>query len=201
MGHGATQIRRDRGLGMGRLRTELLRRYVHLRRFMVHGVLHADDPPHKLALGIAIAVFFAFTPTIGFQTVLALFFAWLLRANKVVGVPIVWISNPATIVPIYYPCYRLGLWILDQPGKGKLWWKELAYPPQGWWEGIQFYWGRTLEIWMPLWLGCMIVATLVGVTSYFVTRGMIVAYRHGREKVAETLRAKQRRRRSRAESA
>ncbi len=186
---------------MRRLRTELLRRYVRARRFVIHGVLHADDPPHKLALGIAVGVFVAFTPTIGAQTVLAVFFAWLLRANKAVGIPVVWLSNPATFVPIFYPCYRLGSWLIEQPGKGRTWWKELAHPPPGWWEGIEFYWGRTMEIWMPLWLGSLIVATVMGIVTYFVTRGMIVTYRRGREKVSQALLAKQRKRRLRKTNA
>lgn len=168
---------------MRRIRTELLRRYVWTRRFVIRKVLHADDPPQRLALGIAIAVFFAFTPTIGFQTVLAVAFAWLLGANKAVGVPVVWISNPATFVPIYYPCYRLGRWLLELPAKRRAWWKELAHPPEGWWEGIEFYWGRMAEIWMPLWLGCLIVASLAGVASYFITRGLIVGYRRARETI------------------
>ncbi len=178
---------------MRRIRTELLRRYVGTRRFVIRKVLHADDPPHRLALGIAIAVFFAFTPTIGFQTVLAVACAWLLGANKAVGVPVVWISNPATFVPIYYPCYRLGLWLLELPAKRRTWWRELAHPPEGWWEGIEFYWGRMAEIWMPLWLGCLIVATVAGIASYFITRGLIVAYRRARETIGPKIERRVRR--------
>ena len=166
---------------MRKWRTLVRRSYLRHRRLVVHKLLHADDPPHKLALGVAIAVFFAFTPTIGAQTVLAVFFAWVLRANKVVGLPVVWISNPATIIPIFYPCYRLGLWLLDEKGKNAAWWAELARPPSGWWAGIEFYWGRMLEIWMPLWIGCLIVATCVSIVSYFVTKGMVIGYRKARK--------------------
>ena len=45
---------------------------------------------------VAVAMFITFTPTVGLQMILSVFFAWLLRANKAVGIPIVWISNPAT---------------------------------------------------------------------------------------------------------
>ena len=82
------------------------RLYLHrARKFIYHNVLHADDPPHRLALGAAIGVFVAFTPTVGLQMMLTVSLAWLLRANKVIGLPVVWISNPATLVPIYYSCY------------------------------------------------------------------------------------------------
>ncbi|MDA1054245.1 MAG: DUF2062 domain-containing protein [Planctomycetota bacterium] len=78
------------------------------RRFVLHSVLHTDDPPARLALGAAIGMFFMFTPTFGFQMLLVVFVAWLLRANKAVGLPIVWISNPATMIILYYPCYYIG---------------------------------------------------------------------------------------------
>ena len=86
-----------------------------VKDFCILRILHADDPPHRLALGIAIGMFVTFTPLIGFQMLISVFLAWLLRANKLVGVPLVWISNPVTFVPIYYPCYWLGCKVLGQP--------------------------------------------------------------------------------------
>ena len=71
------------------------------RRFIVHRVLHADDTPHRIALGVAAGLFIGLTPTVGFQMVLAVALAAALRANKVVCIPMVWITNPFTIIPIY----------------------------------------------------------------------------------------------------
>ena len=93
-----------------------------VRRFVLRSLLHTDDPPHELALGVAIGVFVTFTPTVGFQMVLTVFLAWLLRANKAVGVPIVWITNPATIIPIYYSCYVVGRSMLQWESVGEAWW-------------------------------------------------------------------------------
>ena len=85
------------------------RRYhQQLRHFIFHNILHVDDPPHSLALGLAIGVFLAFTPTVGIQMVLAGIITWILGANKAVSVTVVWISNPATLVPIYWSGYRVG---------------------------------------------------------------------------------------------
>jgi uncharacterized protein len=148
-----------------------------LREFVFHRVLHADDPPHRLALGAAIGVFVAFTPTLGVQTVIVIFLAWLLRANKAVGIPIVWITNPATAVPIYYPCYRIGRFLLQRPGIPMQWWKELAYPPEGWGAALMFYWGKFLEIAWPLWVGSILVGLVMGWITYRVVYGMVSAYR------------------------
>jgi uncharacterized protein (DUF2062 family) len=148
-----------------------------LRRFILRKVLHADDPPHKLALGVALGVFLAFTPTVGFQTLLVVFFAWVLRANKVVGLPLVWITNPATIVPIYYSCYIIGRLLLGQQAVARQWWMEFASPPQGWWERLTFYWQRLMDIACPLVVGSLVVAAALGALSYGVVYRAIRWYR------------------------
>ncbi len=113
-------------------RRQILARYRlysrRIRRFILHNVLHADDPPHRLALGAAIGMFVTFTPTIGFQMVIVVFLSWLMGANKVVGLPIVWLSNPATFVPLYYSCYVIGRSVLGWTPIGDAWWSELAAP-------------------------------------------------------------------------
>lgn len=153
------------------------RLFVRGRRFLFRSVLHADDPPHRLALGVAIALFVAFTPTIGFQSALVVLLAWLLGGNKLVGLPLVWISNPATFVPIYYPSYRIGKWIVGGEPVSRKWWKELAYPPEASGEAFRFYWSRLLEIIEPLTVGCLVVATPIAVISYVITYQSVAKYR------------------------
>jgi uncharacterized protein (DUF2062 family) len=144
---------------------------------VLHHILHVDDPPHQLALGVALGIFMAFTPTVGLQTVFVLLFAWLLKANKVVGLPLVWITNPATIVPIYYTCYVIGRAILGHPGVGNQFWSELSQRPEGWWNTVTFLWKRLMEIAEPLWVGCILVSTIAGVVSYAVVYVAIRWYR------------------------
>lgn len=147
------------------------------RRFLLHNVLHADDPPHRLALGAAIGIFITFTPTVGFQMVLIVFVSWLLRANKVIGLPLAWISNPLTMVPIFYFCYKAGAVMMGSSGVSRQWWRELARPPDGWWEGVTFYWFRLMEIALPLWTGCLVVATLLALMTYVVVNRLVRFYR------------------------
>lgn len=148
-----------------------------LTRFVYHDLLHADDPPQRLALGMAIGMFVAFTPTIGFQMVVAGFLSWLLRGNQVVSVAVVWISNPATMVPIFWYCYRIGCAILALDPIGRAWWAELTHPPYGWWAAITFYWSRFVEIAGPLWLGGMIVGFVCAYFTYYVVCHGIRYYR------------------------
>jgi uncharacterized protein len=168
--------------------SDQFRRYLKSAKdFCVYKILHADDPPHRLALGIAIGMFVTFTPLIGFQMAISVFLAWLLRANKLVGVPIVWISNPFTIIPIYYPCYAIGCWMLGTPVVVGEWermktaWGELlGDPTTRWGDKVQFWWEHLMNFVGPLWLGCLLVATLAGIGSYYVSLLSIRKYRLAR---------------------
>jgi len=150
------------------------------RRLVVRNVLHADDPPHRLALGVAIGLFVTFTPTIGFQSALVIALAWMFGANKLVGLPLVWISNPATFIPIYYPCYRLGRWVLGGEPVSLRWWKELAYAPESYLDATRFYWKRLMEIIEPLMVGCLLVAIPIAGFGYVFTYQAVVKYREMR---------------------
>jgi len=161
-------------------RRSVYRRLVKGRRLLVQNVLHADDPPHRLALGVAIGLFIAFTPTIGFQSALVVALAWAFGANKLVGLPLVWISNPATFVPIYYPCYRLGRWVLGGEPVSWKWWKELAYAPESYLDATRFYWKRLMEVIEPLTVGCLLVAIPIAGFGYVFTYQAIAKYREMR---------------------
>jgi uncharacterized protein (DUF2062 family) len=171
-------------------RRGLLRTIVRGRRFIIHNVLKADDPPHRLALGIGIALFVTFTPTIGVQSALVILLAWMFGANKLVGLPVVWISNPATFVPIYYPCYRLGRWILGGEPVSMRWWRELGHPPPGSGAAVRFYWTRLLEIIEPLTVGCLFVAIPIAGFGYVMTYQAVVKYRELRARRNATLAAR-----------
>ncbi len=156
--------------------------------FCVYKVLHADDPPHRLALGIAVGMFVTMTPLIGFQMMITIFLAWLLRANKLVGIPLVWISNPVTFIPIYYPCYRLGCLLLGETVVNEKWsklgteWNELIGDPATtwgiWWEGLtDIWWEGLTDFIAPLCLGCLVVGTVLAILSYYVSLYAIRSYR------------------------
>lgn len=148
------------------------------RRYVLHNILHADDPPHKLALGIALAMFVTFTPTVGFQMVLVFFLAWLLRANKAVGVPLVWLSNPVTIPPIFFGCYWVGAIVMGTELNDFAWFQTLAAEqPPGWWAKVTYYIEKLMEIAAPLWLGSVIVATALAIPTYYICYRSICWYR------------------------
>ena len=85
-------------------------------------VLQLDDPPWRIALALALGVFISCTPTLGFQTFIALGVAWatgLSRAAMVLGV---WINLPWITPFVYAGALKLGSVVLShRPGFGGFW--------------------------------------------------------------------------------
>jgi uncharacterized protein (DUF2062 family) len=79
----------------------------------LHGVLHLDDPPWKVALALAVGVFISFTPTYGLQTLLVLVVATLARLNKAATVAGAWLNLPWFAPLIYTAGWKLGTLVLD----------------------------------------------------------------------------------------
>lgn len=155
-----------------------------VKRFFIYRVLSLNDTPHRIALGVAVGLFVTWTPTIGFQMVLTIALATLLRANKLVGVPFVWISNPFTVAPIYGPNYLVGSYLLG----GKYTWTGFtdaianAANFQGGWPGrIPAWWHATWPIFPPLWIGSFVVALILGALTYPAIYLGVMAYRRHRD--------------------
>jgi uncharacterized protein (DUF2062 family) len=155
--------------------------------------LHLDDTPHRIAWGVFIGAIIAFTPTLGLQILIYIAVAALLGANKVSGIPILFISNPFTAVPLYYTTWQVGAAVLEPETEVsratiKQWLGNTGRALKN--DGV----GKLLEadFWLDtgrllastgaeLWIGGLLCGILVGVPTYFLTRWGINAVRHLRE--------------------
>lgn len=123
---------------------------------------------HGLALGVALGVFFGLLIPIA-QIPLSATAAVALRAHVPAAVASTLVTNPVTFGPVYYVAWRLGSAILREPVP------EGSVPPlpaatepppdEGWWAGIQ---RRVLGVGKPLLLGLALMATAIGLSTYFV---------------------------------
>ncbi|MCH8147563.1 MAG: DUF2062 domain-containing protein [Planctomycetes bacterium] len=164
----------------------MARYFRRARRFIFHNILHADDTPHAIALGAGIAMVIAFLPLVGFQTAIAVGLAALFRANKAVCIPIVWITNPLTMGPIYLGCVALGQVVLASPTQEHgaevldriqhLVESFRFFDRQSWIDVFQLLAGLSME----LWVGCAIVGLAFGVVSYVAAHRGVVFYRERR---------------------
>lgn len=74
--------------------------------------------PHSVALGVAIGVFAAFVPVLGFQLGLAAVGAWLFGANVVAALLGTFIGNPLTWPLMWASSYKLGAVLLGREDIG-----------------------------------------------------------------------------------
>lgn len=105
-----------------------------------------------------IGIFVAFMPTLG-QMVIAAAAAIIFRSNLPVSVVLVWISNPITMAPIYYGCYRLGALIVGDP--------EVQI---NWAHGPAVFLDQLHHIIVPLLVGCTITGLFFATLGFFFVR-------------------------------
>lgn len=117
----------------------------------------------SISKGFAVGLFCAFIP-VPFQMLLAALGAILFSANLPLSIALVWITNPLTIPPIFYACYKLGAWILG------------VNIEQDFVMSLEYVWQVLDVIWQPFLLGCLIVSIISSVTGYFVIQ-LIYRYR------------------------
>ena len=138
------------------------------------------------SMAVAIGVFCAFIP-VPFQMLIAAVLAIALRANILIAVPVVWISNPITMPPMFYVCYLVGLRVLGMsPG---LFAFELS---------IDWLLHGLAAIWQPFLLGCLVAGIVFSALSYALVR--ILWRRHILTRVKERARRFKNRRRQVSES-
>ncbi len=104
-------------------------------------------------MGFGCGFFIGYLP-IPMQMAVAAVLAISFRFNLPAALILVWVSNPLTWVPLYYPAYKLGAFLLGQhdipPAKLNVEWFLNHYP--------------------PLFLGCVIIGLCGGACCMMATR-------------------------------
>jgi uncharacterized protein (DUF2062 family) len=108
----------------------------------------------SISKAFAVGLFCAFVP-VPFQMLLAAPAAVIFSANLPVSIALVWITNPITMPPIFYGCYKLGAWVLG------------VSIEQDFIMSFEYVWQVFDLIWQPFLLGCLIVSMLSSVLGYF----------------------------------
>ena len=144
-------------------------------RRLVRSILHSRGTPRAVALGAAIGIFVACTPTIGFQMIIAAALATLCGANRLPAIVMVYISNPLTAVPLYGFCYKVGSVLLAWFGFNPLSWARLSalFKFGGGEPLLTSVWQKFIsllslgwDITLPLWVGCFLVGAVSAAISY-----------------------------------
>jgi len=133
-------------------------------------LLGLDDTVHRTAFAFALGVLLAFSPLLGFQTLLALSIAFAFRLNRVAIIAGTLVNNPWTIPFIYSAEFFLGASLLGSPG--------LAASGVRWGS---FFSLSVLEqiksILLPLFVGFIPLGAGSALGAYFITFRLISSYR------------------------
>lgn len=151
-------------------------------RALLRTILMLDDTPHSIALGTAIGMFVGLTPTVGIQMAIVMMIAFLVRPlftfNKVAALLLVYISNPLTVVPLYWGCYKLGTYFVEGHVAYEDFARILEYHSFAeWWNTAT---SLVVEVGAPLLVGSLIVATVTAIATYPIMLTLIRRFRPAR---------------------
>lgn len=154
------------------------RQFVHVLIKTLRGALLLQDTPHRIAMGCACGIFVSPLPTLG-QTFIGMILAKLLRGNVIASLPWSWITNPFTTLPIFYACYRVGMWVT--PGE----WKLVSFSRVGeivdnfnrlsMADGFATGYSVVVDIFVPMLVGSILVGGVGAVMGYFLILRTVVA--------------------------
>ncbi len=132
------------------------------------------DAPHAVAGGVAIGMFWGFTPLTGLKTLFSILFAWIFRCSKLsAAIAVAFHDILAPIWPVVLRWeYDLGFWLLSKPHHfpaklkiGKLHWGE--------WFHL-----KTLEVIWPTFVGSLLFGIPAALISYWVVERSLERYEH-----------------------
>ena len=161
-------------------------------RSFIKWLVRLRRSPRAIAGGFALGTFVAFTPTMGIQIFIVMFLATILNMNRPAAFVTVWITNIATVAPIYTFNYWVGSLFWEGPSVTEVYRTFLDLTAKlarmDLWDIMeQFRVVRSLgqEIILPLIIGSVIAGVIAAVLVYLASFGLIsyLGIRRNRKRV------------------
>ena len=157
-------------------------------RPLIKWMVRLRRSPKAIAGGFALGTFVAMTPTMGVQFFIVIFLATLLNMNRPAAFITVWITNIATVAPIYTFNYWVGSFFWHGPSVKEVYGILLDLTAKlmkmNLWDILdQFKVVMNLgqDIIIPLIIGSIIVGAIAAVIVYLMAMSLLrylVAKRH-----------------------
>jgi len=145
-----------------------------LRRFFSYYKFKLARLPassYAISAGFACGSMVSFTPLIGFHFVLAVMFAYLLRANYIAALIGTIVGNPISFPFIWGLIYKVGAFIVDKP--------EDNLRPN---INFEIIINQTYDIFIPMLVGGAVLAIPIWVTTYFITYSFVSSFKKAKQK-------------------
>ena len=188
--------RRNNRLTLSRFKDFLIPRKGWRRAvdYIIYRLKRLPDTPHKIAVGLSIGVFCSFTPFFGLHIFLAALLAYLCKGNIVAALLGTFFGNPITWPFIATFSVKLGQAILGYPVtnfEASL--EQILAAANAFMVGIKSFFGFgksdwTLvfnfvgELFLPYFIGGLVLGIVVALLSYFIFRPVIYAYKVAKAK-------------------
>lgn len=115
----------------------------------------------SVAGGMANGMFWGFVP-LPIQTIGTVSGAIFFRVNLPISIAATWVTNPFTMVPIFYFTYKLGTFILQQ--------ERIAIDKFNF--SFEWFINMFAQIWQPLILGSLLVGSILSFLTYIIINGL-----------------------------
>jgi uncharacterized protein len=148
--------------------------WARVRSRLIDPFVRAQGTPRSIARGTALGLWLTLTPTVGIQMTIAALVGIPWGANMPIAIALIWLSNPLTIVPLYYGYYWLGTVILPGPARSyadvaavvgeRI--EAITVHGESIWTALRSLGG---DIGTPMLVGSLIIATGCAIPGYFLT--------------------------------
>ena len=145
---------------------------IYQRFIKIHGT------PREIALGFALGLFVATSPTMGFQIVIAVFLAAVFQWNKITAGLGVWITNPLTAPFIYSGTYVLGSNILGLDN-------QFSFPDGFTITALVQMIKEAPKILSALTVGGIIIGAPLALAGYYIVYSLVKKYQDDLKKALE----------------
>lgn len=136
-----------------------------------------NGEPRYVAMGMAIGIFVSATPTIPFQTLIAVALSFIMRGSKAAAAVGVWLSNPITIPVFYLASYKTGTFLFGISG---------VHDITGYATPDMLKMG--FDITVAAIAGGVIIGIFLAVCAYFITHRIVAKIRSREKKYQVSLR-------------
>lgn len=127
-------------------------------------LLRLQGHPKEIARGLAVGVFAGFFPWFGFQMVVALALAILLRGNKIAAATSTWVSNPLTYIPIFAFNYKIGKLLIG--------WSNTSAEQSNFqadFHSLSHFMEMGTDLILNMFVGCFAVGMIAALVTYFAS--------------------------------
>ena len=151
-----------------------------LRRFFSYYKFKLARLPassYAISAGFACGSMVSFTPLLGFHFILAVVFAYLLRANYIAALIGTIVGNPISFPFIWGLIYRVGVFVVDR--------SDNNLSPN---INFEIIIKQTYDIFIPMLVGGAVLAIPVWVLTYFITYSFVSSFKKARIKKQKKIR-------------